>query len=237
MKKSGVALLATIISIAVLLLVSGGFFTIMASNTGLIKSSGESLQAQYFAQLEADIIKMLSYDEVDNITQDTWQEFDIDNSWQYKVNVGPEQNVGDSDNTMKIASISVRKSGDTIDRFALDVPLSSQGNNNSSIGFPDWNNYICWRYNGVDFYNNSYVAPDNGYFSVFIMTSHEAQCHIYINDIKVNHMQSGADNLSVPIYPVSKGDVLKIVPSSYMKVYNYGIKFNMDEIRFFYCRK
>ena len=87
MKKSGVALLATIISIAVLLLVSGGFFTIMASNTGLIKSSGESLQAQYFAQLEADTIKMLSYDEVDNITQDTWQEFDIDNSWQYKVNV------------------------------------------------------------------------------------------------------------------------------------------------------
>ena len=128
MKKSGVALLATIISIAVLLLVSGGFFTIMASNTGLIKSSGESLQAQYFAQLEADTIKMLSYDEVDNITQDTWQEFDIDNSWQYKVNVGPEQNVGDSDNTMKIASISVRKNGDTIDRFALDVPLSSQKN-------------------------------------------------------------------------------------------------------------
>ena len=50
-------------------------------------------------------------------------------------------------------------------------------------------------------------------------------------------MQSGQDNLSVPIYPVSKGDVLKIVPSSYMKVYNYGIKYNMDEIRFFYCRK
>ena len=128
MKKSGVALLATIISIAVLLLVSGGFFTILASNTGLIKSGGESLQAQYFAQLEADTIKMLSYDEVDNITQDTWQEFDIDNSWQYKVNVGPEQNVGDSDNTMKIASISVRKNGDTINRFALDVPLSSQYN-------------------------------------------------------------------------------------------------------------
>ena len=115
--------------------------------------------------------------------------------------------------------------------------FTSQGNNNSSIGFPDWNNYICWRYNGVDFYNNSYVAPDNGYFSVFIMTSHEAQCHIYINDIKVNHMQSGADNVSVSIYPVSKGDVLKIVPSSYMKVYNYGIKYNMDEIRFFYCKK
>lgn len=133
MKKSGVALLATIISIAVLLLVSGGFFTIMASNTGLIKSGGESLQAQYFAQLEADTIKMLSYDEVDNITQDTWQEFDIDNSWQYKVNVGPEQNVGDSDNTIKIASISVRKNGDTINRFALDVPLSSQ---DSSLELP-----------------------------------------------------------------------------------------------------
>lgn len=50
-------------------------------------------------------------------------------------------------------------------------------------------------------------------------------------------MQSGADNLSVPIYPVSKGDVLKIIPSGYMKVYNYGINCNMDEIRFFYCRK
>lgn len=69
------------------------------------------------------------------------------------------------------------------------------------------------------------------------MTAYEAQCHIYINNIKVNHMQSGADNLSVPIYPVSKGDVLKIVPSSYMEVYNYGIDYNMDEIRFFYCRK
>lgn len=115
--------------------------------------------------------------------------------------------------------------------------FTSQSNNNSSIGFPDWNNYICWRYNGADFYNNSYVTPDNGYFSVFIITSLEAQCHIYINNIKVNHMQSGQDNLSVPIYPVSKGDVLKIVPSSYMKAYNYGINHNMDEIRFFYCRK
>ena len=142
MKKSGVALLATIISIAVLLLVSGGFFTILASNTGLIKSGGESLQAQYFAQLEADTIKMLSYDEVDNITQDTWQEFDIDNSWQYKVNVGPEQNVGDSDNTMKIASISVRKNGDTINRFALDVPLSSQS---SSLSVPVG---TIWPYTG-----------------------------------------------------------------------------------------
>ena len=124
----------------------------MASNTGLIKSGGESLQAQYFAQLEADTIKMLSYDEVDNITQDTWQEFDIDNSWQYKVNVGPEQNVGDSDNTMKIASISVRKNGDTIDRFALDVPLSSQGNSSKFIP-----NYTKGKR-----INSGFVAPCNG---------------------------------------------------------------------------
>ena len=163
MKKSGVALLATIISIAVLLLVSGGFFTIMASNTGLIKSSGESLQAQYFAQLEADIIKMLSYDEVDNITQDTWQEFDIDNSWQYKVNVGPEQNVGDSDNTMKIASISVRKSGDTIDRFALDVPLSSQGGSHGGVQV-DYTKpmSISYRSYWYDDSPHSMVAPSNG---------------------------------------------------------------------------
>ena len=183
MKKSGVALLATIISIAVLLLVSGGFFTIMASNTGLIKSSGESLQAQYFAQLEADIIKMLSYDEVDNITQDTWQEFDIDNSWQYKVNVGPEQNVGDSDNTMKIASISVRKSGDTIDRFALDVPLSSQSNNNS-INVPsiDFAKGVIIESKAGYVYN--YVCPENGIIIRHWQTGYSV--NYYSNYVKVN---------------------------------------------------
>lgn len=51
-------------------------------------------------------------------------------------------------------------------------------------------------------------------------------------------MRSGADNFSVPIYPVSKGDVLKIVPSFYMEnYYNYDVDSNIDEIRFFYCRK
>ena len=206
MKKSGVALLATIISIAVLLLVSGGFFTIMASNTGLIKSSGESLQAQYFAQLEADIIKMLSYDEVDNITQDTWQEFDIDNSWQYKVNVGPEQNVGDSDNTMKIASISVRKSGDTIDRFALDVPLSSQSNSSKFI--PD--------YTKGKRINSGFVAPYNGV--VVALTG--ANCngdpaygsaYLKINGVQViywKYEQHGENKVTNSVF-VRKGDLVE----------------------------
>ena len=111
------------------MLVSGGYFTILASNTGLIKSGGESIQAQYFAQLEADTIKMLPYDEVDDLIQDTWQDFDIDQRWQYKVNIGPEENIEDSDNTMKIASIAVKKYDDTMSRYSLEVPLSSQGNN------------------------------------------------------------------------------------------------------------
>lgn len=206
MKKSGVALLATIISIAVLLLVSGGFFTIMASNTGLIKSGGESLQAQYFAQLEADTIKMLSYDEVDNITQDTWQEFDIDNSWQYKVNVGPEQNVGDSDNTMKIASISVRKNGDTINRFALDVPLSSQSNNMlDMLGMPDYAHMI--RQN----LGTTYIAPENGY--IFTGgSSDDGYFNVYIDDILLcpysDRYATASSNVidSVFIFiPISKG--------------------------------
>ena len=205
MKKSGVALLATIISIAVLLLVSGGFFTIMASNTGLIKSGGESLQAQYFAQLEADTIKMLSYDEVDNITQDTWQEFDIDNSWQYKVNVGPEQNVGDSDNTMKIASISVRKNGDTINRFALDVPLSSQGSNSNSNSFPDYSRrYLLAQ-------NKEYIAETNGYVYIYWWDcpSHYRTGYLTIDGMKFVIGAAYGNNTNqhhkTVFFPISKG--------------------------------
>ena len=210
MKKSGVALLATIISIAVLLLVSGGFFTIMASNTGLIKSGGESLQAQYFAQLEADTIKMLSYDEVDNITQDTWQEFDIDNSWQYKVNVGPEQNVGDSDNTMKIASISVRKNGDTINRFALDVPLSSQSN---SLKFKGLNAESMTTF----LPEIEYTASQDGWLIIRGMNhaAYSLITEIYIDGVSLpsTYLSFGVNDISgaIPVLlPIVKGQRYKV---------------------------
>lgn len=123
--------------------------------------------------------------------------------------------------------------------------IFSQGNNadnnTGSIGFPDWNNYISWENNGNGFYNNSWVAPDNGFFFIYVYSVHENPCNIYINDIKVNYIQCGADGLFFFMYPVSKGDVLKIVPSGYMPDLRYTssklTQINTPEIRFFYCRK
>ena len=127
-KKNGIALFATVLSIAVLLLISGGFFTVLASNTSLIKSGGDSLQAQYFAQLEADTLKLLSYEEIDDVEQDVWENFEIDENWQHKINVGPEQIIGDGENAIKIVTVDVKKSTDTIKRYSVEVPFSSQSN-------------------------------------------------------------------------------------------------------------
>ena len=133
-KKNGIALFATVLSIAVLLLISGGFFTVLASNTSLIKSGGDSLQAQYFAQLEADTLKLLSYEEIDDVEQDVWENFEIDENWQHKINVGPEQIIGDGENAIKIVTVDVKKSTDTIKRYSVEVPFSSQSNRGELVG-------------------------------------------------------------------------------------------------------
>ena len=179
---------------------------------------------------------MLSYDEVDNITQDTWQEFDIDNSWQYKVNVGPEQNVGDSDNTMKIASISVRKNGDTIDRFALDVPLSSQSSGmNSSMKFPDYSKEQIYQISNGE----KFIAPENGWVTLLASGSPRYPYNQwYINNYKasfVNPDNKPTDSwpgvLAVThqsytnvFIPISKGEYVTHWGSSPGKIYFYPMK-------------
>lgn len=134
--KKGFAAFASVLVISVLLLIGSGIFTILASNVSMIKSSGEALQAQYFAQLEADMLKLVPYDELDNI-DNNWQTFSNDENWQYKVKIGPEQNIDNTDAKMKIASIYVQKTGDMLERFSLQVPLSSQGSDGNKI-FPDY---------------------------------------------------------------------------------------------------
>ena len=131
--KKGFAAFASVLAISVLLLIGSGIFTILASNVSMIKSSGEALQAQYFAQLEADMLKLVPYDELDNI-DNNWQTFSNDENWQYKVKIGPEQNIDNTDAKMKIASIYVQKTGDMLERFSLQVPLSSQGSNTLPVG-------------------------------------------------------------------------------------------------------
>ena len=153
-----------------LALVSVGYFSTITSGFNAVKSSGVALQAQKYAEIEANTLSLMDYDGLDGkITQNSWQNFPENTEWQYYVVLGSEQNISE-EVKQRIADIKIRKVGDSEPRFQTQVPLlagetSEKGGENGGgkvfappVSFPDFR--FCM--NNLEKCNSKYWEASNG---------------------------------------------------------------------------
>ena len=133
-KSRGSILVITALAAVVWIFIAQSLFIVGAGGFGMIKSSRVALQAQQYAEIEVDRIRNVAYENLDSDGAHSRQAIaNIQESgWEDEVSIGSEYSIIGSDNAkQRIATVNVYKSGDTLPRFTLEVPLSSQGNNAS----------------------------------------------------------------------------------------------------------
>ena len=96
-----------------------------------------ALQAQQYAEIDANTLRLLDYDDLDangaHARRAITSVADAE-GWQDEIKIGEEKTInGDSENKQKIATIKIYKEGDTLSRYSLQVPLSTQGNGDSGV--------------------------------------------------------------------------------------------------------
>lgn len=130
-KSRGSILVITALAAIVWIFIAQSLFIVGAGGFGMIKSSRVALQAQQYAEIEVDRLKNVAYENLDSDGAHSRQAIaNIQESgWEDEVSIGSEHSISGSDNAkQRIATVNVYKSGDTLPRFTLEVPLSSQDN-------------------------------------------------------------------------------------------------------------
>ena len=128
-KSRGSVLVITALAAIVWIFIAQSLFIVTTSGFGMLKSSRVALQAQQYAEIEVDRLKNVAYENLDSDGAHSRQAIaNIQESgWEDEVSIGSENSISGSDNAkQRIATINVYKSGDTLPRFTLEVPLSSQ---------------------------------------------------------------------------------------------------------------
>ena len=128
-KSRGSILVITALAAIVWIFIAQSLFIVGAGGFGMIKSSRVALQAQQYAEIEVDRLKNVAYENLDSDGAHSRQAIaNIQESgWEDEVSIGSEHDISGSDDAkQRIATINVYKSGDTLPRFTLEVPLSSQ---------------------------------------------------------------------------------------------------------------
>ena len=137
-KKKGFLILEAALASIVYCMLALGFFTIFSGQFSMIQAGRTALQAQQYAEIDADTLKLLSYDDLTNSTKLSAAGIHTSKAlftavsgvtdWYDQVTIGNETTVNsDTSSKMRIATIKLYKNGDTLARYSIDVPLSSQG--------------------------------------------------------------------------------------------------------------
>lgn len=147
-KSRGSILVITALAAIVWIFIAQSLFIVGAGGFGMIKSSRVALQAQQYAEIEVDRLKNVAYENLDSNGAHSRQAIaNIQESgWEDEVSIGSEHSISGSDNAkQRIATVNVYKSGDTLPRFTLEVPLSSQssnsGNEQSTLSESGWKRF------------------------------------------------------------------------------------------------
>ena len=65
-RKRGMMLLSAVLAAFLLTMVASGYFMTLTGSFNAIKSGGEALQAQHYAEIEANKISLLAYNDLDS---------------------------------------------------------------------------------------------------------------------------------------------------------------------------
>lgn len=163
-KKQGFMFFSAVLSAIVFMMMAGVFFTLYGGQFSLIKNGKTAIQAQQYAEIDANTLQSLSYSNLDakgahsrkaitNITNAS--------GWEDEITLSAEQILDEDAGTkQRIATVNIYKTGDTLPRYTLQIPLTSQGSGDSGvpigtvITWPLWSTPDGWLE-----CNGQYVNP------------------------------------------------------------------------------
>ena len=135
-KTAGSIMVSAILAIFVWIGIAQSMAIIANSGFKSIKSGRTAIQAQQYADISIDRLKNINYDELDTAGAHTRAVISglSTTDWEDEVTIGAESTIAGSDDVkQRIATVNVYKTGDTLPRYTVEVPLSSQ---DSSLELP-----------------------------------------------------------------------------------------------------
>ena len=136
-KRNGSILASVMVAAIVWIMIAQSMFITFSGQFKMISSSRTALQAQQYAEIALDKLKNINYDELDVSGAHGRKKIEgiSSDDWQDEVTIGAESTIAGSDDAkQRIATVNVYKVGDTLPRYTVELPLSSQGNNTLPIG-------------------------------------------------------------------------------------------------------
>lgn len=130
-KRSGSILASVMVAAIVWIMIAQSMFITFSGQFKMISSSRTALQAQQYAEIALDKLKNINYDELDASGAHGRKKIEgiSSDDWQDEVTIGAESTIAGSDDAkQRIATVNVYKTGDTLPRYTVEVPLSSQYN-------------------------------------------------------------------------------------------------------------
>lgn len=128
-KTAGSIMVSAILAIFVWIGIAQSMAIIANSGFKSIKSGRTAIQAQQYADISIDRLKNINYDELDTAGAHTRAVISglSTTDWEDEVTIGAESTIAGSDDVkQRIATVNVYKTGDTLPRYTVEVPLSSQ---------------------------------------------------------------------------------------------------------------
>ena len=218
-KSRGSILVITALAAIVWIFIAQSLFIVGTGGFGMIKSSRVALQAQQYAEIEVDRLKNVAYENLDSDGAHSRQAIaNIQESgWEDEVSIGSEHSISGSDNAkQRIATVNVYKSGDTLPRFTLEVPLSSQSSSTGGGKMPDYSKAIDIKG------KCPFTAPSDGYVlfaGSFDWAAGVNGTGVVVNDKYIvaaaGHGGSNGTGRGASLSAVSKGDIINTFLTGY----------------------
>ena len=143
-------LLSAVLGTFLLTMAAAGYFIVLSGSFNAIKSGGEAMQAHRYAEIEANKLSLLAYDELDSkIQSNKWIKSDVDDNWEYNIKLESEKILSSLKNSkQRIATVSVRKVGDSTERFQMRVPVfyKEEGSFKMEDGYIKFSNGLIIQY-------------------------------------------------------------------------------------------
>ena len=169
-KVKGFMTLQSVLMVILLGLLALSFLQIYGSQFSALTANRRALQAQQFAQSEADFLRNVSYDELNTIVHGR-QAIAGTSGWMSEVSLSAETTVNEVQ--QRIGTIKVyRNSSVSAPDFSLQVPLTSQGSGGSNLRNPT---DVGW--NGR--------TKRGGFLLIWFDNTGHNYCNIYTNGVLV----------------------------------------------------
>lgn len=163
-KTTASIMVSAILAVIVWIGIAQSMAMVANSSFKSIKSGRTALQAQQYADISIDRLKNINYDELDINGAHSRKKIEgiSSDDWQDEVTIGAESTIAGSDDAkQRIATVNVYKVGDTMPRYTVEVPLSSQTNRGEFVGtiIPRMNDKFASEYEA-----NQYLLCDGSTF-------------------------------------------------------------------------